>query len=120
MSALYLGPVRDAAHAGLLQARWENYPEPFRLENAAVAYCMAKLAYACGVDEAGDAAWSGLSEAVANDGIDNDDMEAVEAQLEYEYPRLADWVECLIDEAQRVAGLKAARAVVAFVRAVMQ
>jgi hypothetical protein len=93
------------------------------LDNAATRYCIAKLAYLLGEDDAGDAAWEGLVEAVANDGINCDDAEAIAAQLDWLYPKPADWLDRIKADVafaeRQLAKRDAAKAVCAFIVRVM-
>jgi hypothetical protein len=86
------------------------------LSEVAASYCLAKIAYAAGEDEAGDAAWGRLIDAFP----DSDERDQVEAQLEQEYPRWSDWVACLRDSADFWARDRAKRGVVKFIQGVMQ
>ncbi len=98
----------------------DRYGDPCTrdLSDIAGSYCIAKLAYAAGEDEAGDAAWSRFI-----DETSSDEREQIEAQLEYEYPGVDDWAGCVADIAKenlRKARLfKAKRGVIAFIQAVM-
>jgi hypothetical protein len=67
------------------------------LSEAAIPYCLAKLAYAAGEDEAGDAAWQRFV-----DVTDSDDREQIEAELDCEYSNIAAWASCLEYEANRI------------------
>ena len=125
----YFGPVQDYEHEGRLQARFEgayrrmSNDDLCALDNAATRYCIAKLAYLLGEDDAGDAAWEGLVEAVANDGIDCDAAEAIEAQLDWLYPKPADWLDRIKADVafaeRQLAKRDAAKAACAFIVRVM-
>lgn len=82
------------------------------------SYCIAKLAYAAGEDEAGDAAWSRFI-----DETNSDEREQIEAQLEYEYPSVKAWAACIVDIAEanlrRAKLMKAKLSVVRFIEQVM-
>jgi hypothetical protein len=88
------------------------------LSDIAASYCIAKLAYAAGEDEAGDAAWGRFI-----DETSSDEREQIEAQLEYEYPGVKAWAACVVDLAEwnlRQAKLmKAKLGVVRFIEQVM-
>lgn len=83
------------------------------LSEAAVPYCLYKLANAAGEDEAADAAWSRFM-----DLTDPDERDQIEAQLESDYRTFRAWSGCLADEADRItrdtAKLAAAKAIAAF------
>ena len=101
----HLGPVRDYAHAALLQECFEGGLPVRDLDDVVGTYCIAKLAYASGEDEAGDAAWQRLK-----DETDADEFEQIEAQLESDHPNIAAWVGVLVAEAERLDRKKAKRA----------
>lgn len=82
------------------------------LSEAAVPYCLAKLAYAAGEDTAGDAAWQRFV-----DVTDSDDREQIEAELDCEYSNLAAWASCLEYEANRIKRDMAKRAAAKAIRA---
>jgi hypothetical protein len=88
------------------------------LSNIAASYCIAKLAYAAGEDEAGDAAWGRFI-----DETDADEREQIEAQLESEYPGVKAWAACVADIAEanlrRAKLMKAKLGVVRFIEQVM-
>lgn len=83
------------------------------LSEIAIPYCLAKLAYAAGEDEAGDAAYGRFI-----DLTDSDEREQIEAQLEYEFSSVAAWASCLENEAAHVkhetAKVAVFRAIAAF------
>lgn len=114
--------IRDYAHAAQLQEAWERangmHDDCRDLSELAPSYCIAKLAYAAGEDEAGDAAMGRFIEE-----IDADERDQIEAQLEQDYPGRVAWIACILDEADRLAReemrRKAKRAVVQFIVAVM-
>ena len=91
---MYLGPVRDMAHAGWLQTRYDGSLPTRDLSDLAAVFCIAKLAYAAGQDDAGDAAWGRFI-----DETSADEREQIEAQLDGEYPGVAAWSACLVDVA---------------------
>jgi len=125
----YHGPVRDAAHAGWLQARFEG--DTFTtddmfgdtLDAAVTVFCLRELAHYCGHDTISDAATDALFDAFSEDGVGVDSHDAATEWLERHYPKPADWIDTLKDEAERVAKRKARddakRAVIAFVARVM-
>ena len=67
------------------------------LSEVAVPYCLAKLAYAAGEDQAGDAAWERFC-----DETDADEREQIEAELDHEFRGFAAWAACLSHEADRI------------------
>ena len=125
----YFGPVRDAAHAGWLQARFEgdshSTDDMFgdTLDAAVTVFCLRELAHHCGHDTIGDTATDALFDAFSEDGVGVDSHDAATEWLERHYPKPADWIDALKDEAARVAKRKALdgakRAVIAFIERVM-
>ena len=94
--------IADTFAAALRQHR-DNGPRSYRdvdcrdLSEAAVPYCAAKLMYAAGEDEAGDAAYGRFI-----DLTDSDEREQIEAELEAEYANIAAWASCITYEADRI------------------
>ena len=88
------------------------------LSEAAVPWCLYKLAHAAGEDGAADAAYEQFMEVT-----DSDEREHIEAQLACDFHGWSAWVACLKDEADRLerqkVKCKAADAVGVFIVAVM-
>ena len=105
--------------AAALRQHRQDGPRPHRdadcrdLYEASIPYCLAKLAYAAGEDEAGDAAYGRLI-----DLTDSEEREQIEAELDREYANIAAWASCITYEADRIkrdaAKLAALKAIAAF------
>ena len=127
MSRVYLGPVRDMEHAGILQARFEGHSHDDMfgdtLDASVTAYCLRELAFHCGFDTIGDAGTNALFDAFSEDGVSLDSHGAATEWLERYYPKPSDWLDALKSEAERVTKRKqrdaAKRAVIQFVSQVM-
>lgn len=74
--------------------RCAGFDEPVSY-NARVSYCLAKLAGLVDGYTVVDAAWQ-----VFGEEIDTEQREAIEAQLEREFPTVSDWVKLLQAEAE--------------------
>ena len=105
--------------AAALRQHRQDGPRPHRdadcrdLYEASIPYCLAKLAYAAGEDEAGDAAYERFC-----DITNAEEREQIEAELDREYGNVAAWASCLTYEADRIerdtAKLAALKAIAAF------
>ncbi len=127
MGDYYFGPVRDYAHAAILQARFEgdSHDDMFgdTLDASVTAYCLRELARHCGFDTIGDAGTDALFDAFSEDGVSIDSHDAATEWLERYYPKPSDWLDALKTEAERVTKRKqrdaAKRAVMLFIAEVM-
>jgi hypothetical protein len=126
----YHGPVRDAAHAGWLQARFEGHSHDDMfgdtLDASVTAYCLRELSFHLGFDQVegvGDKLSDALFDAFSEDGVSIDSHDAATEWLERYYPKPADWLDALKTEAERVTKRKqrdaAKRAVWQFVWGMM-
>ena len=112
MSRLYLGPVRDYAHAAILQARFEgdrfSSDDLFAdtLDASVTAFCLRELAFHCGFDTIGDAGTDALFDAFSEDGVGIDSHSAAESWLEDNYGAPAEWLDALKSAADRATRRK--------------
>lgn len=112
MNRMYLGPVRDSAHAGWLQARFEgdmfSSDDMFgdTLDASVTVFCFRELAHYLGHDSIGDTATDALFDAFSEDGVSIDSHDAATDWLECYYPKPADWLDALTTEAARVGKRK--------------
>ena len=102
--------------AATLRQHCQDAPRPHRdadcrvLYEASIPYCLAKLSYAAGEDEAGDAAYERFCDITSAE-----EREQIEAELGHEYRNVAAWASCLTYEADRnTAKLAALKAIAAF------